>query len=285
MYLPVIHLDRKGSGGGGSGTGWQGQVEFRADLPITVGSPAVGDVYLVEKPTTTLLGLYTTYQSGLYIRDLNNGNLNDWRRLNVKVKFTDGEFAVVSSADNSKQAKFDMSLLTASTTRTYQWQDQNGTVALLSDVPTGDALYLVKTRPTDAVPNYLESKIPSSQDIQNLSTPPGPGGNEQLTRILWPKNKPWLQTVDPTVSDDSSVVNRHQIGQLWVNTTSQEVFAAKNLNTGAAIWRSLELDQHSGYNIIQTSKNVTIETDKEMIVSSLTVNGSLTIDGILTLLN
>tara|TARA_R110000751_G_scaffold46884_1_gene105075 strand:+ start:151 stop:1275 length:1125 start_codon:yes stop_codon:yes gene_type:complete len=131
----VIHIDGDTGGGGGSGTGWDGQVEFRADLPITIGSPAIGSIYLVEKKTT-LLG-FTTYQSGLYIRDTNLGALSDWRRLNVKVNFTDSEFAIVSSADNSKKAKFDLSLVTTSTTRTYIYPDKNGTIALLSDVNGG----------------------------------------------------------------------------------------------------------------------------------------------------
>tara|TARA_R100000655_G_scaffold32644_1_gene64552 strand:+ start:1650 stop:2963 length:1314 start_codon:yes stop_codon:yes gene_type:complete len=129
---PIIHLDRRGSGGGGTGTGWNGQVEFRADLPITLGTPAVGEIYLVEKKTT-LLG-FTTYQSGLYIRDNNTGALSDWRRLNVKVQFTDSEFTIVSAVDTSKRAKFDVSLVTASTTRTYTYPDKSGTFALLSDV-------------------------------------------------------------------------------------------------------------------------------------------------------
>lgn len=132
----VIRISSVGSGGG-SGTGWQGQVEFRANLPITLGTPAIGDVYLVEKPTTILAGLYTTYQSGLYIRDFNNGNLNDWRKLNVKVKFLDSEFAVVSAGDESKQAKLDLTGLTTGTTRTMTVQDASGTIAYLSDIPAG----------------------------------------------------------------------------------------------------------------------------------------------------
>jgi hypothetical protein len=138
----VLHT--KGtSGGGGTGTGWDGQVEFRADLPITLGTPAIGDIYLVEKKTT-LMG-FTTYQSGLYIRDTNSGALSDWRRLNVKVNFTDSEFTIVSSADNSKKAKFDLSLVTTSTTRTYIYPDKNGTIALLSDVATPDLQTVLDT--------------------------------------------------------------------------------------------------------------------------------------------
>lgn len=129
----VRHLSRSG---GGSGFGWSGQVEFRGDLPTTLGTPAIGTIYLVEKPTT-FLG-FTTYQSGLYIRDTNTATLSDWRRLNVKVQFTDSEFTIVSALDQSKQAKFDMSLVTTSTTRTYTWQDKSGTIALLSDISAQD---------------------------------------------------------------------------------------------------------------------------------------------------
>jgi hypothetical protein len=132
----VIDLSKGKNGGGISGTGWGGQVEFRANLPITLGSPAIGDVWLVEKPTTIGLGLlsYTTYQSGLYLKESDTGSLSDWRRLNVKVQFTDGEFAVVSALDTSIKSRFDLTLLSQS--RVYNFQDKNGTIALLDDIPT-----------------------------------------------------------------------------------------------------------------------------------------------------
>lgn len=279
--LPVIHLERSG---GGSGTGWQGQVEFRSDLPITLGNPAIGDVYLVEKPTTILLGIYTTYQSGLYIRDFNNGNLNDWRRLNVKVKFTDSEFAIVNAIDQSKQARFDVSLVAAAATRIHQLQDKNGVVAHISDIPSGDELYLVKTSATDTTPGYLNDEIPDSQDILKLVGPPPPGGDEKVTLILRDYNKPWTANVDPTENDDNNPTFRHRIGQIWVNILSGKIFAAASLANNAAVWKDLTEDHHSGFNLIQTSETVTINVDKEMVVSSLIVDGSLIIDGNLTLI-
>ena len=120
------------SASGGSGAGWDDQVEFRSDLPITLNTPQIGSIYLVEKPTTILLGAFTTYQSGLYIRDFNNGNLNDWRRLNVKVKFTDTEFRIVKASDQSKQAQFDLNLISAN--RSLTIQDKDGTIALVGDI-------------------------------------------------------------------------------------------------------------------------------------------------------
>lgn len=119
--------------GGGTGKGWDGQVEFRADLPITLANPAIGSIYLVEKKTTILFGAYTTYQSGLYIKDTDTGSLSDWRRMNVKVNFTDAEFAIVSAADESKRAQHDLSLVTSGATHVYKYPDKPGTFALTDD--------------------------------------------------------------------------------------------------------------------------------------------------------
>lgn len=123
-----------------------GRVEFRADLPITIGFPAVGAIYVVEKPTTILLGLYTTYQSGWYIKDNDTGSLSDWRRLNIKTKFTTSEFAIVDSSDQSKQQKHNLSEYSTATTRDILWRDRDGKVMFepvnivhvesLSDFPT-----------------------------------------------------------------------------------------------------------------------------------------------------
>lgn len=114
-----------------------GRVEFRADLPVTIGFPAVGAIFVVEKPTTILLGLYTTFQSGWYIKDNDTGSLNDWRRLNKKFKYTADEFAIVDPTDQSKQGQFDASSITTDTIRTYVIPDKNGTIALISDINGG----------------------------------------------------------------------------------------------------------------------------------------------------
>lgn len=170
---PVIHLDRTGAG---TGTGWDGQVEFRADLPITIGDPPIGSIYLVEQKTTILLGLYTTFQSGLYIRDSNTGALSDWRRLNVKVKFTDAEFAVVNAADESKQITLDASLLTTATIRAYQAPDRNGILALNDQI--SDVIQLVKTEAN--LPEVSGNTEPAEEVIYQIDAP-----RPQLTR-------PWL---------------------------------------------------------------------------------------------
>lgn len=47
-----------------------------ASLPVTVGTPKVGDAYLVMAGTGVMF--VNRHPAGLYIRVANNGNLNDW---------------------------------------------------------------------------------------------------------------------------------------------------------------------------------------------------------------
>jgi hypothetical protein len=118
---------------GGSGA-IDGEVEYRADLPIVIGDPIVSSIYIVEK-NTTLFG-FKTYQNGLYIRQTNTGSLSDWERMNVKTNFTDSEFSIINAADTTKKAKFDASTITTGTDRTYIYPNKNGTFAMLSDIST-----------------------------------------------------------------------------------------------------------------------------------------------------
>jgi hypothetical protein len=117
---------------GGSGA-IDGEVEYRGDLPIVVGTPSVGSVYIVEK-NTTFLG-FTTYQNGLYIRQTNAGSLSDWERMNVKTNFTDSEFSIVNATDTTKKATFDGSVIATGTTRNYGLQDESGVLALTKNIP------------------------------------------------------------------------------------------------------------------------------------------------------
>ncbi len=49
--------------------------------------------------------------------------------------FSDAEFFLFNAIDTTKQAYFDASLLTTDTNRTYSFPNQDGTLALLSDIP------------------------------------------------------------------------------------------------------------------------------------------------------
>lgn len=116
--------------------GWDAEVSTRNDLPVTTPLPPIGVVYLVTNPVTSfVIGIpYRTFQSGLYIRDTLNGNLNDWRRLNVKVQFTTSEFRLVDPADTGKQMDFDVSAATSGTINTHSLQGKDGVLAHLADI-------------------------------------------------------------------------------------------------------------------------------------------------------
>lgn len=50
-------------------------------------------------------------------------------------------------------------------------------------------------------------------------------------------NIPHSDTIDPTVNDDS--VDGYQVGQIWVNTTTDTVFIATDVTVGAAVWANV----------------------------------------------
>ncbi len=55
------------------------QVDTHADLPVTVGTPAVGTLYYVRTSTSSYW-LFNKKPSGIWRRATNNGNLDDWVR-------------------------------------------------------------------------------------------------------------------------------------------------------------------------------------------------------------
>jgi len=50
--------------------------------------------------------------------------------------FSDADFRVFADADATKEMAFNVSAITSGLTRTFDWPDQDGTVALISDIPT-----------------------------------------------------------------------------------------------------------------------------------------------------
>ena len=47
------------------------------------------------------------------------------------------------------------------------------------------------------------------------------------------------KTVDPTVADDGTA--GYFIGQIWINTTTDDLFVSTDISTGAAIWKKINL--------------------------------------------
>lgn len=115
------------TGGGGAGTGWDGEVATFALLP-PVGDHT-GEVYLVTTKTGSQL-TFNLKRSGFYRSDGAT-----WSKVSeVQIMFNDSELTFSDDADNTKQLGFQINQVSTSTRRTATWQDKNGTVAYLDDL-------------------------------------------------------------------------------------------------------------------------------------------------------
>ena len=161
---------------GGTG-GWNGEVDTRNDLPLT-SPPLIGQIYLVRNPITdTVLGIpYRTYQSGLYIKDADTGSLSDWRRLNVKVQFTDSEFTLNNASNTSKQAKFNLANISSGFSRLLALPDRDGTLALLEN-HVADWAFIGDNTYTSASPQLIPNGVKTKLDINADFTLESRAGN------------------------------------------------------------------------------------------------------------
>jgi hypothetical protein len=118
-------LDNVGSGGGTSYI--DGDVEYHSNLPVTVGSPAVNSAFLVRKGE----GLYfiSRKPAGIWVRELNNGNLDDWKYAGTfSDLYRDANFRILNNADVSKELAFDLANITTGTTRTLTAPNASGRI-------------------------------------------------------------------------------------------------------------------------------------------------------------
>lgn len=115
-----------------------GEVDTYANLPITIGTPALDSAYLVRDSSG--VWLLNRKPGGIYIRTANTGALTDWTYAGeFSDIFNDLNFAIYDNGDTSKQVQFQVSSLTTGTTRVFTFQDQDGTLALTSDPRFTDA--------------------------------------------------------------------------------------------------------------------------------------------------
>jgi len=129
LMLAALY-DLSQGGGGGGGTGYiNGSVQFYADLPVTVGTPAVNTAYLVRENSG--VWFINRRPAGIYVRLFNNGNLNDWDYAGTFPEVNDAQyFRIYDSADPTREAAFDVSEVSAATTRTLRVPDRDGRIAL-----------------------------------------------------------------------------------------------------------------------------------------------------------
>lgn len=122
------------SGGGASYI--DGVVADSSLLPTTLGSPALDAVYLAKAGSG--VWLINRKPAGLYVRTANNGDAADWTYLGAFPEVNaDGNWELYNSTDPTKELKFDLSGISASTTRTLTAPDASGTIALTSDLTGG----------------------------------------------------------------------------------------------------------------------------------------------------
>jgi hypothetical protein len=129
-----------------------GEVEYHSNLPVTVGSPAVNSAFLVRKGE----GLYfiSRKPAGIWVRELNNGNLDDWKFAGLfSDLYRDANFRIISDSDTSKELAFSLSGLTTATTSTLT-VPASGTIARTEDF---------------ASPPQIGSTTPNSAAFTSLS--------------------------------------------------------------------------------------------------------------------
>lgn len=141
MNPPVVFIGSfGGSGGGGGGSGFDGIVQVFSDLPVDA-TAAIDEVWLVRESEG--LWFFNHKQRGLYQRVAETGVREaDWQYLGEwQEEFSDANFQIYNGTNNTKVMKLDLSVIAAGTTRTLTVPNQNGTIALTSDIAALSGVY------------------------------------------------------------------------------------------------------------------------------------------------
>ena len=129
-------LDYFESGGGGGASYIDGEVATYTDLPLD-GSAALNTAWLVREASGTWL--IARKPAGIYIRTATAGVSRDadWTYAGILPDvFNDANFLLYDNADSSKNLAFQLSGISASTTRTLTIADRSG-VNVVSDTGAG----------------------------------------------------------------------------------------------------------------------------------------------------
>ena len=189
------------------------QVNTYNDLPITIGSPSVGTIFVVINSTG--VWLINRKESGLYRRVADTGALTDWERLgNWNEIAKDTNFQLVNTLDNTKLGRFDLSAISTGQSRTLAFPDKSGTIALLDDIPgdqtitltgdvTGSGTGTFSTTITDNAVTYAKLQDASTNNILLGRATTGAGDYEEIT--LGTGLELSGTTLNATVSDSSVI--------------------------------------------------------------------------------
>jgi hypothetical protein len=230
-------LDFAGSGGGGGSQYLDGEVQFYADLPIAVGTPAIDSAFLVREGSGTWL--INRKPAGIYIRLGNTGALTDWTYAGAFPDvFSDANFTIYNASDATKEVKVDASSVSANTTRTLGLPNASGTIALLNNssegnITTSDVSGL-GTAATASVNELTTNTITLSSSNHN----PAAGGQNYYIAVafdLAPVTNPTVREFQVPVSSliTAISVSVHVGGTLGDSAGSASV-ALYNKNTATA---------------------------------------------------
>lgn len=107
-----------------------GVVDVHADLPVTVGSPVVNSAYLVRDSSGTWLPFYDSRKpGGIWIRQFNLGNLDDWVYAGeLQATQNAANFTVYDPTAPTKEMGFNPASVTAGARRILTPLDKNYTI-------------------------------------------------------------------------------------------------------------------------------------------------------------
>jgi hypothetical protein len=121
------NFDFTGSGGGGASY-IDGVVATPADLPVTVGTPALDAVYLAKAASG--VWFINRKPAGLYCRTANDGDLEDWTYLGAFPEVnSDVNWRLYHDADPTRELAIE---LTDNETITFKMTGTDSTVRTLS---------------------------------------------------------------------------------------------------------------------------------------------------------
>jgi hypothetical protein len=126
------NFDLKGSGGGGGASYIDGEVATYTDLPLD-GTAALNTAWLVREASGAWL--LARKPAGIYIRSATAGVSRDADYTYAGILpdvFSDANFLLYDNGDSSKNLAFQLSGISASTTRTLTVPNASGTIALES---------------------------------------------------------------------------------------------------------------------------------------------------------
>jgi hypothetical protein len=163
------NFDLKGSGGGGASY-IDGEVATYTDLPLD-GSAALNTAWLVREASGTWL--IARKPAGIYIRTATAGVSRDadWTYAGILPDvFNDANFLLYDNADSSKNLAFQLSGISASTTRTLTIANRSGT-NVVSDTSAGSGSDVVNNIVSLTTAEYAAIGSPDAATLYLITDP------------------------------------------------------------------------------------------------------------------